>query len=139
MPVNVNLPLPVVSSTDFSDKETEMARYKDEGTAQALAIDNRGPVRFGIDGKLNPAFLIPTESTASMFSRTLSALRIVRTSSTMWRKLLSAHQVKMAEPSAPKDAPEWFMQVLLGPLVVFRGLSQALRTPFVNEDYRGHQ
>ena len=34
-----------------------MARYKDEGTARALTMDNRGPVRFGSGGKLNPAIL----------------------------------------------------------------------------------
>ena len=55
--VNVNLPLPVVSPTDFGDEDMEMARYKDEGTARALTMDNRGPVRFGSGGKLNPAIL----------------------------------------------------------------------------------
>ncbi len=57
MSVNVNLPLPVVSPTDFGDEDTEMVRYKDEGTARALAMDNRSPVRFGSGGKLNPAIL----------------------------------------------------------------------------------
>ena len=34
-----------------------MARYREEGTARALAMDNRGPIRFGPDGRLDPAIL----------------------------------------------------------------------------------
>ncbi|MBT5811301.1 MAG: phytanoyl-CoA dioxygenase, partial [Rhodospirillaceae bacterium] len=44
-------------TVDFGADEEAMARYKEEGTARALAMDNRGPVRFTADGKLDPAIL----------------------------------------------------------------------------------
>ena len=43
--VDVNLPLDDVAAlVDFGDDELEMARYKQHGTAQALAMHNRGPI-----------------------------------------------------------------------------------------------
>lgn len=53
----VNLPLPDMPAVDFGDEEAEMARYKEEGTACALAMDNRGPIVLDEDGKLDPAIL----------------------------------------------------------------------------------
>jgi hypothetical protein len=53
----VNLPLPEVSNVDFGDDEAEMLRYQEQGTARALAMDNRGPARFDDDGMLDPAIL----------------------------------------------------------------------------------
>ena len=161
MSVNVNLPLPVVSPTDFGDEDTEMARYKDEGTARALAMDNRGPVRFGSGGKLNPAILdsywkhgfyvfenvvsaeerkdierdvaeiierapIFPNSKLDKYGRPAFGHDCEGRGYRLTRPLEDAlggtdsnqarHQVKMAEPNAPKDALEWFMQVVLGPL-----------------------
>ncbi|MDE0406434.1 MAG: phytanoyl-CoA dioxygenase, partial [Alphaproteobacteria bacterium] len=42
---------------DYGDAEAEMVRYREAGTARALALDNRGPLRFGLDGALEPAIL----------------------------------------------------------------------------------
>ena len=44
-------------TVDFGADEEAMARYKEEGTARALAMDNRGPIRFTADGALDPAIL----------------------------------------------------------------------------------
>jgi len=147
-------------------KDTEMARYKDEGTARPLAMDNRGPVRFDSGGKLNPAILdsywkhgfyvfenvVSAEElkdierdVAEIIERApifpnsklgkhgrpafghdcegrgyrLSGYRLTRPLEDALGgtdRNQARHQVKMAEPSAPKDAPEWFIQVVLGPL-----------------------
>lgn len=53
----VNLPLLDAPPVDYGPDEAEMARYRAEGTERALAIDNRGPIRFGDDGELDPAIL----------------------------------------------------------------------------------
>ena len=50
----VTLDVPQVDETDFGEHEAVMERYRDEGTRRALAMDNRGPVRLGADGKLEP-------------------------------------------------------------------------------------
>lgn len=42
---------------DYGADEAAMARYKEEGTARALELDNRGPLRFTEDGELDPAIL----------------------------------------------------------------------------------
>lgn len=51
------LPLPRVQETDFGDNEAIMAEYRAEGTRRALAMDNRGPVELGPDGKLLPTIV----------------------------------------------------------------------------------
>ena len=53
----VNLPLLQMPDVDFGDDEAAMVRFREEGTARALAMDNRGPFRFGPDGKVDPAIL----------------------------------------------------------------------------------
>ncbi|MBT5108309.1 MAG: phytanoyl-CoA dioxygenase [Rhodospirillaceae bacterium] len=53
----IDLPQLNVSNVDFGADEDAMARYKEEGTARALAMDNRGPIRFTADGALDPAIL----------------------------------------------------------------------------------
>jgi hypothetical protein len=53
----VNLNLPDVLATDFGENEAEMVRYREEGTARSLAMDNRGPICFDDDGKLDPVIL----------------------------------------------------------------------------------
>jgi hypothetical protein len=40
---------------DYGDHEDAMQRYCREGETRAFALDNRGPLRFGDDGKLHPA------------------------------------------------------------------------------------
>ena len=42
---------------DYGEAEADMVRYREAGTARALALDNRGPLRFGPDGALDPAIL----------------------------------------------------------------------------------
>jgi hypothetical protein len=46
-----------VGAADYGDHEVEMARYRAEGTARALAMDNRGPIRFTADGRVDPAIV----------------------------------------------------------------------------------
>ncbi|MCG8546826.1 MAG: phytanoyl-CoA dioxygenase family protein [Alphaproteobacteria bacterium] len=53
----VNLPLLDLPPTDYGSDEAAMTRYREEGTARALALDNRGPIQFDSDGKLDPAIL----------------------------------------------------------------------------------
>lgn len=53
----VNLPLLDIAPADYGPDEAEMVRYREEGTARALAMDNRGPIRFTADGKVDPAIL----------------------------------------------------------------------------------
>ncbi|MBL4719925.1 MAG: phytanoyl-CoA dioxygenase family protein [Alphaproteobacteria bacterium] len=53
----VDSPLDSVSAVDFGSDEAVMARYLKEGTARALAMDNRGPIRLDSDGNLDPAIL----------------------------------------------------------------------------------
>jgi hypothetical protein len=53
----VNLPLLDIPAADYGPAEAAMERYRAEGTARALAMDNRGPIRFGADGKVDPAIL----------------------------------------------------------------------------------
>jgi len=53
----VNLPLLDIAAADYGADEAEMVRYRETGTERALAMDNRGPIRFGADGALDPAIL----------------------------------------------------------------------------------
>jgi len=53
----VNLPLLDVAKADYGEDEEAMIRYREEGTARALAMDNRGPIRYGSDGKIDPAII----------------------------------------------------------------------------------
>ncbi len=53
----VKLPLLDVATADYGDDEAEMVRYRAEGTARALAMENRGPLKFAADGKPDPAIL----------------------------------------------------------------------------------
>ena len=41
-----------LGGTDFGDDEAAMERYRVEGTARALEMDNRGSIRFDANGKL---------------------------------------------------------------------------------------
>ncbi len=51
------LPLLEVPTVDYGPDEAAMARYRAQGTARALALDNRGPLRFDAEGRLDPAIL----------------------------------------------------------------------------------
>jgi hypothetical protein len=52
-----NLPLLQVPIVDYGADEAAMTRYRDEGTARAAALGNRGPVCFDDTGNLDPAIL----------------------------------------------------------------------------------
>ena len=51
------LPLIEVPIVDYGTAETEMVAYREEGTARALDLDNRGPIRFTPDGCLDPGII----------------------------------------------------------------------------------
>ena len=160
--VDVNLPLDDVTAlVDFGDDEAEMTRYQRDGTARALAMQNRGPITYGPDGALSAdicseywreGFYIfegvvgaeerrdievdvaeileraPIAKNASVDKHGRPALgsdcegRSVRMTRPLSDPLggTSAnhgrHPVKMAEPIAPDEAPEWVIQLLLGTL-----------------------
>ena len=42
---------------DYGPEEAAMQAYFKEGEARAMALGNRGPIRFGPDGKLDPEIL----------------------------------------------------------------------------------
>jgi hypothetical protein len=44
-------------AADYGPEEAAMQAYFREGEARAMALGNRGPIRFGPDGKLDPAIL----------------------------------------------------------------------------------
>ena len=147
--------------TDYGSAEAEMQRYREEGTARALAMDNRGPARFDADGNLDPAILdaysrhgfyifegmIGEEERADLEQdlfdllerapvakdakvdkhgrpalgadcqgRTVSMVKPLSDPLGGTNENRGRHPVKMAEPTAPEGAPEWLMQLVLGPL-----------------------
>ena len=158
---SVNLPTPDVGEIDFGAEELMMARYREEGTRRALELDNRGPARFGPDGRLLPEIVesyihhgfyifegVVSEEERADIERDVAHIldrapmapdskldchgnpalgadcegatfRLVRPLSDPFggtNKNHGRHQIKMAEPKAPAGAPEWVVQVLLGPL-----------------------
>jgi hypothetical protein len=52
-----DLPFPRFPAHLFPADEPARERYRAEGTERALALDNRGPVRLGQDGRLEPSIL----------------------------------------------------------------------------------
>ena len=158
---SVNLPTPDVGEIDFGAEELTMARYREKGTRRALELDNRGPARFGPDGRLLPEIVesyihhgfyifegVVSEEERADIERDVAHIldrapmapdskldchgnpalgadcegatfRLVRPLSDPFggtNKNHGRHQIKMAEPKAPAGAPEWVVQVLLGPL-----------------------
>lgn len=53
----VNLPLLDVPVSDYGADEDAMVAYRADGERRALALDNRGPIRFDEQGRLDPAIL----------------------------------------------------------------------------------
>jgi hypothetical protein len=149
------------SDLNFGDDNAAMARYLKEGTARALAMDNRGPLKLDRDGNLDPAILdsywrhgfyifqnvigeaergdierdvadimerIPATKDAPLDKHGRPALGAdLKGRSVRMVKPLSdpyggtdanygRHPVKMLEPDAPSDAPDYVMHVLLGTL-----------------------
>ena len=52
----INRPLLDISDAGYGDYKPEMIRYWAAVTERALAMDNRGSIRCGADGKLDPGF-----------------------------------------------------------------------------------
>lgn len=156
-----DLNLPRVPETDFGAQEELMNRYRVEGTARALALDNRGPVRMDASGKLDPAILdaysrhgfyvfqgVLGEAERTDLERDLANLldrapvtkdskvdkhgRLALGADCKGRNVSMVkpltdlyggtdrnngrHPTKMSEPLAPDRAPDYVMQLLLGPL-----------------------
>jgi hypothetical protein len=51
--VDTKLPLVQVPIVDYGADEDAMVIYRERGTTRALELDNRGPIRFGSDGRLH--------------------------------------------------------------------------------------
>ena len=57
MAMTVNIPLPQVAIGDYGADEAAMVAYRAQGTERALAMTNRGPIRYGADGAVHPDIL----------------------------------------------------------------------------------
>ena len=157
----VSLSLAKMPAVDYGPDERAMQAYRDAGTARALAMDNRGPIRFTPDGKVDPTILdayarhgfyvfegVLTDEERADIERDLADLldrapvtkdadldRHGRPSffagrksrAPRWVRPLSdplggtdasygRHPAKMAEPEAPKAAPEYVLQLIHGSL-----------------------
>ena len=55
--VDTKLPLVQVPIVDYGADESDMVTYRERDTARALELDNRGPIRFGDDGRLHPEIM----------------------------------------------------------------------------------
>ncbi len=53
----VKLPLLDAPVSDYGDDEVAMVAYRAEGERRALALDNRGPLRFDDHGRVDPSIL----------------------------------------------------------------------------------
>jgi len=51
------LPILELPDVNYGTEEEAMLRYREEGTRRALAMDNRGPVVFTAEGKIDPTIL----------------------------------------------------------------------------------
>ncbi len=155
------LPLTKVTIGDYGPHEAAMAEYRKRGTERALALGNRGPIRFEADGVLAPEIVdaysrcgfyvfegvlsqeelddierdvadmlerAPVHKDALVDAQGRTALGVGhRGLNLSWVKPLSdpvggtdrvqgRHPAKMIEPTAPKDAPEYVVQLVLGSL-----------------------
>jgi hypothetical protein len=149
------------SDVDYGDEQAAMEAYRETGTARALAMDNRGPLRVDDNCGLAPVILdaysrygfyifedvlskaeladletdlfdmlerAPVDKDGKVDKHGQPALGAdcAGRTVTMVKPLSDAyggtdanrgrHPVKMSEPQAPTDAPEYVMQLLLGSL-----------------------
>ena len=58
----VALPLHETSEADYGDEQTQLELYREEGTRRALAMDNRGPINFDENGRLDQTILSASPS-----------------------------------------------------------------------------
>ena len=157
----VKLPVLDVADVDFGDDEADMVRFREEGTRRALAMENRGPIRFDEKGNLDPSILdaygrhgfyvfegvlgeeeradlerdvaevierapITKDAKVDKYGRPALGVECHERSVTLVKPLSDPlggtdanqgrHPVKMSEPKAPADAPEYVLQLLLGSL-----------------------
>ena len=145
----------------YGDHSGEMAKYCTEGEARAMALGNRGPIRWDQDGQLHSDIIRAYKATGFyVFTSVLGPAELedlerdlnnllarapktkgspvdvlnrpalssdCKASNLGWVAPLSdpvggtkrssgRHPVKMYEPSAPSDAPEAVLQIVLGSL-----------------------
>ena len=145
----------------YGDHSGEMAKYCTEGEARAMALGNRGPIRWDQDGQLHSDIIRAYKATGFyVFTSVLEPAELedlerdlnnllarapktkgspvdvlnrpalssdCKASNLGWVAPLSdpvggtkrssgRHPVKMYEPSAPSDAPEAVLQIVLGSL-----------------------
>ncbi len=150
-----------VPRVDYGPEEAAMARYRKEGEQRAVALGNRGPIRFDLRGKLDPTIVeaysrcgfyifegvlkqdelddierdvvqmlanAPVTRGAPLDRQGRPALGADNEAPTIsWVRPLSdplggtkyangRHPAKMFEPSAPTEAPEHVVQLILGSL-----------------------
>ena len=157
----VALPLHKTSEADYGDEQAELERYREEGARRALAMDNRGPIKFDDSGRLDQGILdayskygfyvftdvlsaderadlekdladvlerapVNPDATVDKYGRPALGSDCEGRTVTMVKPLSDPvggtdashgrHQVKMFEPEAPEDAPDYVLQLLLGSL-----------------------
>ena len=158
MPQLPRIDVPLV---DYGSEEPAMVRYREAGTRRALALGNRGPIRFDAEANLDPAILeaysrcgfyifervlrqpelddierdvaemlarAPVTRGASVDRQGRPALGAdCKALNLSWVRPLSdplggtkhangRHPAKMFEPTAPAEAPEYVVQLILGSL-----------------------
>ena len=151
----------MTESIAYGDHSSEMAKYCTEGEVRAMALGNRGPIRWDQDGQLHPDIIQAYKATGFyVFTSVLEPAELedlerdlnnllarapktkgspvdvlnrpalssdCKASNLGWVAPLSdpvggtkrssgRHPVKMYEPSAPSDAPEAVLQIVLGSL-----------------------
>ena len=154
------LPLMSAPAASYGTEEAAMVRYREEGTRRALALGNRGPIRFDASGRLDRAIgeaysrcgfyvfehviaqdelddierelvdlleRLPVSRGAALDRHGRPALGAGSSGQPIvWVKPLGdplggtdhargRHQVKMFEPPAAADAPQWVVQQIIGP------------------------
>ncbi|MGI9524497.1 MAG: phytanoyl-CoA dioxygenase family protein [Hyphomicrobiaceae bacterium] len=144
---------------DYGEDQAAMEAYRADGTARALAMDNRGPLRFDRNGRLDSEILnaysrygfyifegligtdeladlehdlhdmlerapVTKEARVDKHGRPALGADCTGRTVTMVKPLSDPlggtdanrgrHPVKMSEPSAPSDAPDYVLQLVLG-------------------------
>ena len=75
--MRAKLPLVEVPIVDYGDDQTQMIAYREEGTKRALALGNRGPIRFDDSGELAPDIVKAyTENGFYVFTDVLTATEL---------------------------------------------------------------
>ena len=118
----MNKPLKV----DYGSEEGAMRAYLQQGERLAFSLGNRGPIRFGTNGKVHPDILDAYWRCGFyVFEGVLGAGNKAPT--LFWSKPLGdpfggtnaaggRHPVKMFEPQAAADAPKEVVYLILGSL-----------------------